>query len=68
MSIVTISSRYQVVIPKDVREELGWKPGQKVVAIPYKGRVELVPVRSLESARGMLKGIDTGVPRESDRV
>lgn len=68
MNIVTISSRYQVVIPKDVREKLGWKPGQKVVAIPYRGRVELVPVRSLESAMGMLKGIDTDVPRESDRV
>jgi len=68
MNIVTISSRYQVVIPKDVREELGWKPGQKVVAIPYRGRVELVPVQSLQSAKGMLKGIDTHVAREGDRA
>ena len=68
MNIVTISSRYQVVIPKDVREQLGWKPGQKVVAIPFRGRVELVPVQPLESVEGMLEGIDTDVPRESDRA
>lgn len=68
MSIVTISSRYQVVIPKDVREKLDLRPGQKVMAIPYRGRVELVPVRSMKEARGFLKGIDTSVPREEDRV
>jgi AbrB family looped-hinge helix DNA binding protein len=68
MSIVTISSRYQVVIPKDVREKLDLRPGQKVMAIPYRGRVELVPVRSMKEARGFLKGIDTSVPRDEDRV
>lgn len=68
MSMVTISSRYQVVIPKDVREKLGLRPGQKVMAIPYRGRVELVPVRSMKEARGFLKGIDTSVPRDEDRV
>lgn len=68
MSIVTISSRYQVVIPKDVREKLDLRPGQKVMAIPYRGRVELVPVRSMKEARGFLKGIDPSVPRDADRV
>jgi len=44
MTVVTISSRYQVVIPKDVRERLDLKPGQQVEAIAYKGRIELVPL------------------------
>ena len=68
MTVVTISSRFQVVIPKDVRERLDLKPGQKVEAIPFKGRVELIPLRPIESMRGFLKGIDTTVPREDDRV
>jgi len=57
-----------VVIPKDVRERLDLKPGQKVEAIPFKGRVELIPLRPIESMRGFLKGIDTTVPREDDRL
>ncbi|WP_425155575.1 AbrB/MazE/SpoVT family DNA-binding domain-containing protein [Candidatus Palauibacter sp.] len=68
MSIVTISSRYQVVIPKDVRERLRLKPGQKVQALPFKGRVELIPLEPIESARGFVRGIDTSVPREGDRA
>ena len=68
MTVVTISSRFQVVIPKDVRERLNLKPGQQVDAIPFRGRVELIPVEPVESMRGSLKGIDTTVPREDDRV
>jgi AbrB family looped-hinge helix DNA binding protein len=68
MSIVTISSRFQVVIPKDVRETLGLKPGQQVQAIPFKGRIELIPLEPIEATRGFLKGLDTTVPREDDRV
>jgi AbrB family looped-hinge helix DNA binding protein len=68
MSIVTISSRFQVVIPKDVRETLGLKPGQQVQAIPFKGRIELIPLEPIEATRGFLKGIDTTVPREDDRA
>ncbi|MDH3207227.1 MAG: AbrB/MazE/SpoVT family DNA-binding domain-containing protein [Gemmatimonadota bacterium] len=68
MTIVTISSRFQVVIPKDVRESLDLKPGQQVEAIPFKGRVELIPLEPIESMQGFLKGIDTTVPREDDRV
>lgn len=68
MSIVTISSRYQVVIPKDVRERLRLKPGQKVQALPFKGRVELIPLEPIEAARGFVRGIDTSVPREGDRI
>jgi AbrB family looped-hinge helix DNA binding protein len=68
MSIVTISSRFQVVIPKDVRERLGLRPGQQVEAIPFKGRIELILLEPIESMRGFLKGIDTSVPREEDRL
>ena len=68
MSVVTISSRYQIVIPRDVRERLGLRPGQKVQALPFKGRVELIPLEPIEAARGFVRGIDTTVPREGDRV
>jgi len=68
MTVVTISSRFQVVIPKDVRERLDLKPGQQVDAIPYRGRVELIPLEPIESMRGFLRGIDTRVLRDEDRV
>ena len=54
---------------RDVDDDaLGIKPGEKLHAIEYRGRIELVPVRPTKTARGSLKGIDTDVPRESDRV
>ncbi len=68
MTVVTISSRFQIVIPKDVREHLGLKAGQQMDAIPYRGRVELIPVEPIKAMRGFLKGIDTRVPRDGDRV
>lgn len=68
MHTVTISSKYQVVIPKKIRMHLGLKPGQKVQILSYKGRVELVPERPMEEMRGFLKGIDTTVDREEDRL
>jgi AbrB family looped-hinge helix DNA binding protein len=67
MPVVTVSPKFQVVIPREVRESLGLEPGQKVQAFAYEGRVEFVPVRPAKSMRGMLRGIDTNVPRESDR-
>jgi len=67
MTVVTISSRFQVVIPKDVRERLDLKPGQKVEAIPFKGRVELIPLPPIESMRGFLKGIDTTKRKKPSR-
>ena len=56
------------MIPKEVRQALGIKVGEKLDAIPYRGHIALVPVRSLKSARGFLKGIDTDIVREPDRV
>jgi AbrB family looped-hinge helix DNA binding protein len=67
MSVVTVSPKFQVVIPREIRESLGLEPGQKVQAFEFDGRVEFIPVRPAKSMRGMLRGIDTSVPRESDR-
>lgn len=68
METVTVSPKYQVVIPKSIRERLGLRPGQKVQAILHENRIELVLVRPVKEAKGFLKGIDTEVPREGDRV
>ncbi len=68
MDTATISPKYQVVIPLRVRRALGVRPGQKVQVIPYEGRIELVPLGPIRKARGFLRGIDTTVERESDRV
>jgi AbrB family looped-hinge helix DNA binding protein len=67
METVTISPKYQVVIPQRIREALGLKPGQKVRVIQYDNRVEFVPVIPMRKARGFLRGIDTDVPRDTDR-
>lgn len=68
MSQVTISSKFQVVIPKDVRERLSIRPGEKVEAFAIGGRIELVPIRPMEEMRGFLKGMDPAFEREPDRV
>jgi AbrB family looped-hinge helix DNA binding protein len=69
VDVVTISPKYQVVIPKAVRERLGLRPGQQVQAIVHGDRVELIPLRPARALRGFLKGIDTTVVRDdADRV
>lgn len=68
MTIVTISPKFQVVIPKQIRESLKLEPGQKVQAIEHDNRVELIPLRPITEMRGFLKGIDTTLEREGDRV
>ena len=68
MTTVTLSPKYQVVIPKPIREQLGLTPGQKIQAIAYDDRIELIPVRRAAEMRGFLKGIDTRIERESDRI
>lgn len=68
MSVVTVSSKYQVVIPRAIREAMGIEPGQKALALQYQNRIELIPVQSLRAMRGFLKGIETSIPRDADRV
>ncbi|GMW06817.1 MAG: AbrB/MazE/SpoVT family DNA-binding domain-containing protein [Gammaproteobacteria bacterium] len=68
MTTVTVSPKYQVVIPKEARQALGIQPGQKAKVLLYEGRVEIIPVRKLKKMRGFLRGIDTSVPRDRDRM
>jgi AbrB family looped-hinge helix DNA binding protein len=68
MEAVRISPKFQVVIPREVREKLHLVPGQKMQVVAYGNRIELIPERSLTEMRGFLKGIDTTVEREEDRL
>lgn len=69
MDTVTISSKYQMVIPRAIREKWNIKPGQKVRLIIIGNRLEVVPVRDIKSARGFLKGMGSDIEREEeDRV
>ena len=68
MTVVTISPKFQVVIPQAIREALGLAPGQKVHAIQYLDRIEFIPVRPARALRGSLRGLDTSVTREGDRT
>lgn len=66
MDTVSVSPKFQVVIPRRIREALGLKPGQKMQALQYGGRVELIPLVPLASARGMFRGIATDIERDAD--
>jgi AbrB family looped-hinge helix DNA binding protein len=68
MQTVTVSPKYQVVIPKAVRQALHLRPGQKMQVVEYDGRIELIPERDIKELRGFLKGINTEFEREEDRV
>lgn len=68
MQTVTVSPKFQVVIPKAIREALRLKPGQKMQILEYEGRIELIPDRDIKELRGFLKGIDTNFQREDDRI
>jgi AbrB family looped-hinge helix DNA binding protein len=68
METVTVSPKFQVVIPKGIRESLKLCPGQKIQVLLYDNRIELIPVRPMKKMRGFLKGIDTSVDREADRL
>ena len=68
MEAVKISPKYQVVIPKKLREALNLSPGQKVQMIAFENRIEMIPVRKIHEMKGFLKGIETTVDREADRI
>ncbi len=68
MTSVTVSPKYQVVIPKSVRESMGIVSGQKIQVLTYQNRIELIPIQPMKKMRGFLKGINTSVKRDKDRV
>jgi AbrB family looped-hinge helix DNA binding protein len=68
MQTVTVSPKYQVVIPDAIRKLLSIRPGQKVQMIPYHGHIEVIPVKPVKEMRGFLKKMDTTIERESDRI
>jgi AbrB family looped-hinge helix DNA binding protein len=68
METVTVSPKYQVVIPKHIRDSLQLRPGQKMKVIEYNGRIELIPDKDISDLKGFLKGINTEFTREGDRV
>jgi AbrB family looped-hinge helix DNA binding protein len=68
MEKVTISPKFQVVIPRSVRERLKLRPGQQVQVIPYDNRIEFIPLRPARELRGSLRGMTTELERESDRL
>jgi AbrB family looped-hinge helix DNA binding protein len=69
MESITISPKYQVVIPQSVRERLGLKVGEKVHVMSYRNRIEMIPVQEMRRMRGFLKGMSTDFRREEgDRV
>lgn len=67
MATVTLSPKFQIVIPKEVREAMNLDPGVKIEIVPYESRIELIPVFDIKKLRGALKGIDTNIIREKDR-
>ncbi len=68
METVTVSPKFQVVIPKKVRLMLNIQPGQKIQVLALEDRIEFIPVRSMKSARGFLKGMTLNIEREQDRL
>ena len=68
MTAVTVSPKFRVVIPKEIREALGIFSGQKIQMLTYQNRIELIPLKSMREMKGFLKGINTNVQRDPDRV
>jgi AbrB family looped-hinge helix DNA binding protein len=68
MTTVTVSSKFQVVIPKEVRDRIDLKVGARLEVITYGSRIELVPIQPMKSLKGIFPGISTEIQRESDRV
>ncbi len=68
MTVVTVSPKFQVVIPKDIRESMGITSGQKIQMLTFRNRIELIPIKPIKQMKGFLKGINTNIKREKDRL
>ena len=67
MKTVTLSPKFQIIIPPDIRRALNLQPGQKIQLVPYDDKVVFIPLKPVAAMRGFLKGIDTSIEREPDR-
>ena len=68
MPTVTVSRRFQIVIPREVREALKLQPGTKLAVFQSGNGLQLVPIRPIREMRGFLRGIDTTIDHDPDRV
>ncbi|WP_367899205.1 AbrB/MazE/SpoVT family DNA-binding domain-containing protein [Leptospira sp. WS58.C1] len=68
MSKVVISPKFQVVIPKEIREKTGIKVGSHLEVISYGNRIELIPIEPIKKLKGFLNGMDTKIERDKDRL
>jgi len=68
MTTVTVSPKFQIVIPRNIREKFHLSPGQKVQVISYANRIEVIPEKKISEMRGFLSGIDTSFDRDADRT
>ena len=68
MNTVTVSPKYQVVIPQQIRQSMGIKPKQKLQMVMYQDSIEIIPIKPISTLRGTLKGINTDVERDADRL
>ena len=68
MATVKVSSKYQIVIPQDVRERIELKPGQEVVIIEKDGVIHVIPLKPIKEMRGFAKGIDTTNLRDEENI
>jgi len=68
MQAVTVSPKFQIVIPQAIRAQLHIAAGQKLQVLAFEQRIELLPIEPARQLRGFLPGLDTDVPREDDRV
>jgi AbrB family looped-hinge helix DNA binding protein len=68
MTAVTVSPRYQIVIPEDVRESIGIKSGQKIQLLVFRNRIVLIPMQPIKKLRGILQGVDVPFQRDENRL
>jgi AbrB family looped-hinge helix DNA binding protein len=68
MNTVTLSQEYQLIFPEEIRETTGLKAGTSFEVISYNHRIELIPIKSIKNLKGIFKGIDTNIIRDSDRL
>jgi AbrB family looped-hinge helix DNA binding protein len=68
MNTVTVSSKFQVVIPQEIRRDTGLKAGTVMEVIPYGNRIELIPIQAMKNLKGIFKGINTDIERDADRL